>query len=71
MPQIDPKKTYSMHAIIQMGVLGKHQQTVLKKIMQDQLGANLLKAESEGTGRQRRYRILGANLIKYLSARPQ
>ena len=57
-----------MHAIIQMGVLGKHQHTVLKKIMQDQLGPNLLKAESEGTGRQRRYKIPGANLVKYLEA---
>ena len=36
--------------------------------MQDQLGANLLKAKWQGTGTERRYSILGANLIKYLKA---
>jgi hypothetical protein len=37
-----------------------------KKIMQDQLEGNILLTTTEGTGRDRRCRILGANLLKYL-----
>ncbi len=48
--------------------MGKTRNSVHKKIMHDQLGANLLKESSEDTGTERRHGILGANLIKYVSA---
>jgi len=64
--KIDPKATYSMYMIVQLGVFGKSLPTVQKKIMRDQLEENILNTEVEKIGGVRRYRILGANLLKYL-----
>jgi len=63
---IDPEKTYSAYAILQLGVMGKMYPTVIKKIMADKLGSDLLKAEIEGDGTTKRYKIKGEHLISYL-----
>lgn len=67
MNQIDPQKTYSLYEIIGLGVLGT-QPTVKKKVQDDRLEKNLLDTKIEGKGRERRYHITGANLIKYIKA---
>lgn len=64
--QIDPGKSYSKYEIMQLGVMGKTTPTVSKKILQDQLGPNLLKTKIQGKGRDSRYQIKGSDLIKYL-----
>jgi hypothetical protein len=63
---IDSEKTYSKYEIIQLGVLGKTEPTVRKKILEDAAGRNILKAKVEGAGRERRYFVKGENLIKYV-----
>lgn len=62
---IDPKKVYSKYEIVLLGVLGKTEPTVRKKILEDLSGRNVLETKVVGTGRERRYFVKGVNLIKY------
>lgn len=65
---IDSNKTYSKYQIIQLGVLGKTEPTVRKKILADQAGDNILKAKVYGKGREKRYYVKGGDLIRYVEA---
>lgn len=67
--EINPTKMYSKYEILLLGILGKTEPTVRKKILDDKTGKNLLKTEVEGVGTAKRYKILGANIIKYLKER--
>lgn len=66
MENIDPKKEYGLLQIVALNVMGKTAVTVSRNILLDRLGANLLKAEVEGSSTASRYKIKGSNLIKYL-----
>lgn len=68
MEKIDPKKEYSKYEIYLLGVLGKTYVTVTKRILMDRTDGNLLKAVITGKGTAIRYKIKGANLIKYLES---
>ena len=66
--EIDPQRVYSVYQIIKLGVIGTTRPTVTKRVTDDRLEDNILQTKVEGRGRERRYYILGANLIKYLKA---
>lgn len=68
MKGIDSKKEYSVNEIAKLQLLGRTQSTTLRKILEDRLTDNLLKVEIGGTPSARRYKVKGANLIKYLNA---
>lgn len=64
--EFDSKKTYSKYEIIQLGVLGKTEPTVRKKILEDLADRNVLKTIVEGKGREKRYFVKGVNLICFI-----
>lgn len=66
---IKPKQSYGPADITRMGLFpwARHQRTVVKLIVQDRAGENLLQANVTGEGRQRRFEIEGKNIIKYLN----
>lgn len=66
MDRIDPKKYYGLLEIVALGVMGKSAVTVSRKILEDKLIENILDAEIGGSPDARRYKVKGANLIKYL-----
>ena len=66
MNQIDQNKVYSLNEIIKLGVLGKSNLTVVRRVLEDKITDNLLDAEITGPKRALRYRIKGKNLINYL-----
>lgn len=63
---IDPKKTYSKYEIILLGVLGKTEPTVRKRILEDLRAKNVMETRVVGEGREKRYFVKGENLIKFL-----
>jgi hypothetical protein len=63
---IDPQKEYALASIVEMRVMGRTYPTVVKRILEDRLGENILKTEIVGSPDAKRYKILGTNLIKYL-----
>lgn len=66
MENIDPKREYSLNEVLRLGILGKSMVTVVRRVYEDKLGDNILKTEFGGTPGARRYKIKGANLIKYI-----
>lgn len=64
---INPKTEYDLSGILALEVLPvKDIRTLRKLVQRDLWGENLLKAEIQGEGRGMRYRIRGANIIKFL-----
>lgn len=54
---------------MQLGVLGKTEPTVRKRILEDLRTNNVMKTRVVGEGRERRYFVKGENLIEYLKGR--
>jgi hypothetical protein len=65
---IKDTKNYTLLEIVELGVLGRSHHTVSSAILRDKLGANVLKATIIGKGKGARYRVLGANLKRYLGS---
>lgn len=66
---IDPKRKYSLVDIVTEGLMpwARNSRTVRKIIEQDRKGHNLLKTTIKGRSGQRRYEVLGDDLIAYLT----
>jgi len=66
---IKPKHTYAPADLVRMGTFpwARDHRTIVKLIEQDLAGENILEADVSGEGRQRRYQVVGKNIIKYLN----
>ena len=56
---IDPKKTYTLYAIVRLGVMGMSVPTVKANVLRDMGSDNILKTEIEQAGVMSRYRSSG------------
>lgn len=66
MKDIIPKKEYSLQELVKLSVMGKSHATVLRRVLEDRMGANLLKVVVGGSVDARRYKVKGSCLVSYL-----
>lgn len=64
----DPKREYAIADVKRMGLIpwARNYRTLQKIVVQDFFGENVLEARIEGEGRQVRYLMKGANIIKFI-----